>query len=227
MEKIDLCAAIIERFTIANNNNRELERLNTLFRYFIKNNIDNLFGRNIFDEDELEIVKVKDGLVVDSIFGIKLCIDMSNDGDFRIVAKDGESERVFFSIYMSDKVATNECFVEGHSYKYEIDIAEDRFSYSVTDANQETEFEAYLQPLGAKRNTFEIFEYKRMIPEQQEVKTLFGKIVERINGDGFVRLNTGYALEDVVNHAKVIFDKLKKEAQKEKNRQLKLEKQGD
>ncbi len=216
MEKIDLSATIIERFTIANDNNRELERLNTLFSYFIKDNIDNLFGRNQFDEDELDIVKVKDGLVVDSIFGIKLCIDMSNDGDFAIVAKNGDSDEVFFSIYMGDKIAINECFVGDHSYKYAIDIAEDRFSYTVTDANQETEFEAYLLPLGAKRNTFEIFEYKRMIPEQTDTKTLFGRIVGKINGEGFVKLDMGYALKDVVSHAKIIFDKLKRSSKRKR-----------
>lgn len=227
MEKIDLCTAIIDRFKIANNNSLELERLNTLFRYFIKDNIDSLFGRSSFDSDELEIVKVTDGLVIDSIFGIRINVEMSHDGDFRIVATDTSTGKIFFSIFMNDKVAINECFVEEHSYKYEIDITEDRFSYTLLGENQETEFSAYLQPLGAKRNRFEIFEFKKTVPEEPDTKTLFGKIADRINGEGFVRIETGYALKDVVNHAEAIFDRLKYEANKEKQHNKKLENQGD
>lgn len=227
MEKIDLCTAIIERFKIANNNNVELERLNTLFRYFIKDNIDSLFGKSLFDQDELEVVRVKDGLVIDSIFGIRLNIDMSHDGDFRIVATDAETGKIFFSIFMSDTIAINECFVDDHSYKYEINIAEDKFAYTEYGSDKEESFSAYLQPLGAKRNRFEIFEFKKTVPEETGTKTFLEKVAGRINGDGFVRIETGYALKDVVNHAEVIFDTLKKEAKKEKGNTKKLKNQGN
>ena len=225
MEKINLCEAIIKRFNIANENNLELERLNTLFRYFIKDNIENLFGRNEFDEDELEVVKVKDGLIVDSIFGIRLQVQMSHEGDFRIVASDMENDHVFFSVFMSSKQAINECHDPGHSYRYAIDIDSDEFSYVSLDANNEVEFQASVKPLGAKRDRFEIFEYNRQIPVDTHKKTFFEKVMERINGDDFIRIETGDTLMDVVHYADAIFDRLKEEAKKQKSTNKELKKQ--
>lgn len=221
MEKIDLCEAIIKSFNIANENNLELERLNALFRYFIKNNIVNLFGRALFDEDELEVVRIKDGLVVDSIFGVRLQIAMSCDGDYSIYAMDTNAKKEFFRIFMNDKKAINECYVDGHSYRYEINIEEDKFSYvSINDQN-EIEYSGCLQPLGTKKSGFETFEYQREVPKTSEPKNVMERIKRTVKGENFVKIETGYSLKDVVHHAEAIFDRLKLEAKKEKSKTLK------
>lgn len=237
-KRIDLVNLIINSISNKNYKKNGVEKsyipegLNNLYTYYMYENIDAIMGRCEFDDDEIDIITTKDSIVINSIFDAQLTINCLQT-ESGIIIKGFMGDKEVFSIQNYKNVITNRLTTYSNNQMerkvYKSDLFKNEFTYYAGDikdpnvSDDDLDYIAMLIPMNAKFKDNEVFEFRRIKPEEKQAASLFKRIVDSVKGGGYVSIQTSSDLVDTTYFADRIFGHMKDTRKNEKEKSLKRE----
>ncbi len=178
-------------------------KLNTIVKYFISQNINDIFAKNLMDVADFDFTLVNNSIDLDCIFSMgRYVISVQYDESLnavkiicdRIVNNDSqdkdETTRVFQITETSSTIENKFIGFDGVQKKFTFDKSEMRFDLEVSHMDNDKEvidYKGSLSPMFAKNRNYDWFTYDRKIPPKENGKSILKRMVDELSGKGYCR----------------------------------------
>lgn len=226
--KVILTEEILKRVDSLGLKKINIEKNTSLVKYFLNTNISKIFGKDGFDNDEIDFVVTKGTnaylMDIKTIFSDqKYGINLSNVGDENTIDFIGNNAGEMISIHVNDDYISNYIVdSEGIFHRYTYYPSTTSFEYVSGKLNGQVTFKGVLTPVNAKIGSKELFEFTRVVPPVVKEPSILKRIVDTFKGEGYINIETSSELCDVAMYADRIFAKLLEEENKIKKENVKL-----
>lgn len=243
-KKIDLKNELMKEFRtrdLVENSGTE-----SVLKYFLTEDLTAILGKTEFDAPtnqgkkgeetigEIEMTRTRDGFYISTIFGTHYRVIFRYNGMdvFEIKMKDGDisridtSEKVFEITSGPDNLTnTLKTSVDNEKYEqvYEVNPKDYTFRYKCGTEKRE-DYSACLMGLNAKFSSYEMLHYLRTTPPIESERSMFKRVAKVFSGnkldkgEGIISVVTSDSLTELTDYSDRIFQILKNEAEKAKNK---------
>lgn len=203
--------------------------LKNLYAYYLKEDMEAIFGRIEFSQDEIEIIATREGLIIENIFTEPLNLNIycvNTQVGSQIIALIGNKE-VFRIERLVDTVVNRVIDENGVVTVYKANVQENEFTlyqgeaYDLHVDENELSYISKLSTFNAKIKEYETFELTRIKPEVEKSNSVFKRIIDNMKNDSYIRILTSTELVNTSIFANRIFDKMKEIKAKDEAKILK------
>jgi hypothetical protein len=217
---MDITYEIVNRI----NNYGDDWKITPVIKYYLRENVTNIFGNNIVSCDDVEIIRGENHIDIKSIYDeYTHRITWANQGEknFKIIncIKLNESGEIVeeFTIVDTPFTSTNIMDNDSSLTTYKYNKKKEEYSLEITHTNgtkQETDYQASLVPIYAKVRDQEWFKYNREVPVKEKEKSFLKRLYDELSGNGDSRqiITSESGLYDTNQYADRIFNSLKTDA---------------
>lgn len=189
---------------------------------FLMGNLTKLLGSHEIDNDDVEIVRSKHTITVNTTFYPTPIVFEVNktDDDVSLSALADEEGQEIFRISKNGEHVENTIFDRDNFFEhtYVVDgFMDPKFTYTKKQVNEDSKeviFSAQLRGLGAKYKDKEVFELTRIVPPEYKEQSLLKRIVDGIKGDSFIQITTSLQTLDTLMYTDILFNRLELEGRK-------------
>lgn len=203
--------------------------LKPVVAYYLKEDIETIFGRTEFDSDEIDIIATQEGLIVENIFNEPLNIHcVKTQVGPKIVGLLGNKE-VFRIEHSVDTLSNRIMDANGVVTVYKANVETNEFTLYQGEAydfyvnENDLSYISKLSTFNAKIKEFETFELTRIKPVVEKSDSLLMRIIDNVTNDNYVRIATSNELVNASLFADRIFTRMKEIKAKDEEKQIKME----